>query len=455
MTPRPATRLTITRPHLEAALRELVRRPGAVAWAAAGVNRTPSTLEVIAGELRALPTATVADGSSAAVAVALAVNGAPSPGQLEEQVRGLRPGSGLVAWLAIEHEPRSGRLSGAVVSARGVLPLDAVRIVGPGMPDVPCARPLDAAPDPRDEEARERWSRLIGALGELAWRRLRELRYAIVGVGRTGSLVTLSLARLGASQLALIDPDRLELHNVDAMDGVRPVDVGALKVDAVGAAASNLLPEAHGLTRLAESITTRRALHLAKAADVLIACVDDDGARLATAVLATLYARPLLDIGTGVLRRGAHRRMGADIRLVLPGDGCLLCLGGVADLDRALAVFRAGTPTAPARPAWHAERAGSLRSLNQIAAHLGLRLLEDLMAERVARSSWIHIDIDARGRPSLDVTPPRANTPCPLCAHGGRADAGAEAIEDLPRALARTRGGASDRGAGGPGDRDR
>ena len=52
---------------------------------------------------------------------------------------------------------------------------------------------------------------------------------------------------------------------------------------------------------------------------MLISCVDHDEARLATGIIAALYAKPLLDIGTGVFGSGEGRQMGADIRLILPG----------------------------------------------------------------------------------------------------------------------------------------
>ena len=81
-----------------------------------------------------------------------------------------------------------------------------------------------------------RWSRTIGAPGGLdVWRRPVSLRVAVVGVGRTGSLVAASLVRLGVADLTLIDADILEDHSLPEMDVVTAADLGQPKAEAVAA----------------------------------------------------------------------------------------------------------------------------------------------------------------------------------------------------------------------------
>jgi hypothetical protein len=75
--------------------------------------------------------------------------------------------------------------------------------------------------------------------------------------------------------------------------------------------------------------------------------------------------------------------------------------------------------------AWQAERAGSLRSLNQAATAAGLRLLEDLFAGRVRTSRWLRIEWSEDGRCTTrepESGTRRAN--CPLCRKTGEGDAG-------------------------------
>lgn len=362
--------------------------------------------------------------------------------------------SNMTAVLSVEEAPRRGYFNGVFLTPSAQMePVHILKVVGPGMRRefTPEGQAAFAEPEltPKD---RERWSRLIGVLGEEAYLRLRSLRFCLVGVGRTGSLVATSLARLGIRYLTLTDPDRLDVHNLDAMNGAWGKDVGRLKVNALRDYAVSINDCPEETRALPESITTLRAFVSAKEADVLISCVDDDGARLATAIIAALYAKPLLDVGTGTfhesstqqsaisnLRRGAGlRRMGADIRLILPGERCLLCFGGVANLEQARTIFGMQGASLPARRPWQEVRAGSSRSLNEIAAHLGLRLLEDLIGERVQNSMWEHLEFDPHGRPSLeDVTPP-PNPDCPLCRRTGEGDEGLANIRGVEPTLAQS-----------------
>jgi hypothetical protein len=329
-----------------------------------------------------------------------------------------------------------GRFTG-IFSVQGqIVPVQALHVVGTGMHRL-CAvdfQTLHRSPLSSDDA--ERWSRLIGALGgQEIWQRLTALRFCLIGAGRTGSLIAMTLARQGVQSLTMIDPDVVERPNLDAMDALTTHDLGRRKVTALTKKLRHALPRTH-ITALPQSIMSTEARLLAKSADVLICCVDDDAARLVSGALACCYVKPLLDIGTGIFHHQlpapqahasykivpqpthARRVLGADVRLILPNDGCLLCWGGVANPHRAIQHWRTGQPRRP----WHTERAGSLRSLNAIAAHLGVRLLEDLVTGRLTQSVWLRFETDDRGMPSLQHLPARRRSACPLCALQGIGD---------------------------------
>src|SRR5207244_2021060 len=93
------------------------------------------------------------------------------------------------------------------------------------------------------------------------------------------------------------------------------------------------------------------------------------------------------------------RRMGADVRLVLPGR-CLSCFGQITGLGPAsTTLLQALAP--PPSSAFQNERLGSLRSLNTVAAGLGQTLLEQLIDGRLTASTWLQLDVDDTGVPRL------------------------------------------------------
>lgn len=304
--------------------------------------------------------------------------------------------------------------------------------MGPGMHRV------EVADDgfPISDAERERWSRTIGALGgEAIWQRLVGLHIAVIGCSRSGSLAAVTLARSGVRHLTLIDPDVVELHNLGEMDAALAADVGRPKAEALADHLRSLLTPGGGtVAPLVASIADPAALAVVKGCEVLVSCPDHDAARLAAAIAAALYHRVPLDIGTGIhftVGDGPvrNRAMGADVRLILPGDGCLLCRGNLAAYAQAVDDLCHHRPLAALQNRqrqWHTQRAGSLRMLNQPAVGLGLQMLQNLVAERLRASTWAHIEFDAAGR--LQVTYPQPpssgqSASCPLCARAGLGDA--------------------------------
>jgi hypothetical protein len=197
----------------------------------------------------------------------------------------------------------------------------------------------------------------------------------------------------------------------------------------------------------------------AKACEALFCCADNDAARLATAIIATLYHKVLVDIGTGICYRGASRggsesreerqsetrtqttraipspwapspalrMMGADVRLILPGGGCLLCSGHLTNYHQAVEDLCNHRPLSALQREWGQQRAGSLRTLNQLAAALGVQMLQDLVAERLEASTWAQVNFDEAGRLRVlyPQAPPTPDPPaCALCAKAGQGDEG-------------------------------
>jgi hypothetical protein len=325
-----------------------------------------------------------------------------------------------------------GSCAGLVESDGEVFALDRLGVIGPGMPSVPAPEMSQGhGPWPLAEVL----SRTIGALGSEAYTRLRSLHIAIIGCGRSGSLMAESLASLGVARLTLVDPDRVEPHNLGEMASVGVESVGRTKVRAVAGVAGRAAAVGGVVVPVAEPVQSLGSLYAVKPADVLVCCPDAPAARLGAVVLAATYLKPLLDLGTAVLPGSDGPRIGLDVRLTLPGR-CLVCLGGLTRVAEARDVLLTGRQE-PRAGDFRAERLGSLRSLNTLAVGLGLTLLEGLATGRLSGPAWLQLDLDAQGMPRLSrpaFGPPRE---CPVCALTARGDAG---LRDLPTVLRRIEG---------------
>lgn len=316
--------------------------------------------------------------------------------------------------------------------------IDSLRLMGPGMHVLPTSvQGGDLRETPILEAARLRYSRTLAALGEDVWARLVSLRYGIIGTGRTGGMMARQLLGIGAGRITLVDPDILEPHNLGEADdlllGAHP---GSPKAMALAHGLSRLWPQAR-IHVVCESVSHRRAMEALKACDILICTCDHDSARLAASCLAALYSRVLLDVASGI-PRDPTAAMGVTIRLTLPSEGCLVCLGGL-DLAASQAVLRTG----PTEREFHAyrdglsERGGSLASLNRLAVSLAQRMIEDLVRERLTNNVWLQLDYDNDGRASLAYPTGRAPTGgCPVCRRlTGLGDSGIQLVPNVIHAL--------------------
>lgn len=300
-----------------------------------------------------------------------------------------------------------GGCSAAVLCAGAADALDAVQIAGTRMEMwVPGRLGRNEAGVALERGA---FSRYVGALGSAgAHARLRGLGAAVIGTSRLGSSLALALAKAGVRSITLIDGDRVEAHHLDAMEVAGASAVGKPKVEAVAELLAEAAPECEVRTVLAP-LEEPRALRAALEHPVLVTAPDRGAPRLLASLCAVAHHRVHLDVGTGVFGEGDKWQAGADVRLVLPGQGCLLCIGGL-DLERRVEVD------------WQRERAGSLRSLNAMAAGHAMFLLERLITGDLTESTWSRFVLDRSGRLSVMQPAFTVRPDCPLCANSGIGD---------------------------------
>ncbi len=214
-------------------------------------------------------------------------------------------------------------------------------------PGSPAARPLPAAV--RTQTAFEAWpcaqgeprpaapldrpflSRTALALGLDALRRIAGARRVVViGAGGLGSLLAENLVHMGFHDLALVDPDTLELSNLNRIAGAYHADAVARrpKVEVVARHLRNINPEAR-IDAFACAVEDERLLPVLAGADWLVAATDNHSSRFYAQRKALQYFVPLLSVGVNItVADGRVSDMSGEVITVRAGDGlCLNCLG--------------------------------------------------------------------------------------------------------------------------------
>lgn len=290
------------------------------------------------------------------------------------------------------------------------VPIEAVVVLGPGLEVYPFPGASSSSALPPSD-------RYVGALGgQATYDSLQALRVAVVGAGGLGSRVLELLARAGVSA-TVIDPDEVADHNLHRMALATLQDVGRNKAATIvnNAAWTGTLTRA-----IQNSVISPAGVEALDSCEVIISATDQRSARLFCGLLASSAGSVLIDIGTGVREVDGHRRVGMDVRLLLPGI-CFLHAGGVRDLPAAVAQLHqelAGVPMDPTSDWRERGRLGSLASLNSCCAGIAVGLLEDLVAQRLRQSLWLRWEVGENGVPAIRQIPLTPSRTCPLCNPG-------------------------------------
>lgn len=170
-----------------------------------------------------------------------------------------------------------------------------------------------------------RYDRQIRALGADGQRRLGSLRVGVVGLGGTGGQVVQQLAHLGVRTFVLVDDDVVEHTNLPRLAGATWWDPLLRRKKTWIASRTIRRIARRALVRRIGNLRTEEALQSLRRVDVIIGCVDNDGARLILSELTAAYLIPYLDLGVGVEDRADEHSMGGRVSFYLPGGPCLAC----------------------------------------------------------------------------------------------------------------------------------
>jgi molybdopterin/thiamine biosynthesis adenylyltransferase len=168
-------------------------------------------------------------------------------------------------------------------------------------------------------EELERYDRQLRVWGVEAQERLRRSTALVVGVGGLGSPVAMYLAAAGVGRLVLVDPEVVELSNLNRQVLHWTTDLGRAKVESAAEKLRRLNPhvEVVAVRRRIESLED--AVQLVREVDVVVDCLDNWRTRFLINEACVRLGKPLV--------HAAVRGLYGQLMVVKPGEGpCLRCL---------------------------------------------------------------------------------------------------------------------------------
>lgn len=170
--------------------------------------------------------------------------------------------------------------------------------------------------------------RNIQAFGKGTINLLKKLTIGVIGCSGTGSLVIEQLARIGVGNLILIDPDIVELKNLnripqatmeDALNNIPKVDLMKRSIEKIGYR-TNVQALQINICDSQESIK------LLAGCDILFGCVDSIEGRNIINKIATFYLIPYFDVGIKLQAdgQGGVSLVCGTVHYLQPGKSSLL-----------------------------------------------------------------------------------------------------------------------------------
>lgn len=170
------------------------------------------------------------------------------------------------------------------------------------------------------EEEKERYDRqmMIPNFGEEGQLKLKKSKVTVVGAGGLGCSVTLYLAAAGVGTLTIIDPERVELSNLNRQVLHWTEDIGELKAVSVARKLEKLNPAVE-VKAVPERLTMENVRGLIGGSDVVVDCLDNWHTRFLLNEACVAERIPMVHAGI----RGLYGQMTTIIPYQTP---CLRCI---------------------------------------------------------------------------------------------------------------------------------
>jgi molybdopterin/thiamine biosynthesis adenylyltransferase len=171
----------------------------------------------------------------------------------------------------------------------------------------------------------EEFDRQVRAFGEQGQRKLEQLTIAIIGLGGTGSIVAQELVHLGVRNFILVDPDVIEITNLNRVPNATATDAGKPKTE-IAARYIQAIAKSAVIRRIDEDVIDTKTARRLRDADILFGCTDSHGSRAVLQQIAYQYMIPLIDMGvTLIAKEVSMTHVYGRAQLLSPGLACFTC----------------------------------------------------------------------------------------------------------------------------------
>ncbi|MBQ7593616.1 MAG: ThiF family adenylyltransferase [Synergistaceae bacterium] len=194
---------------------------------------------------------------------------------------------------------------------------------------IPSSDDVDSDKSP-NYDINEMFNRSVLALGLDKMRAITSgQEISVIGVGGIGSIIAEHLVHMGFSKINLIDPDTLELTNLNRIEGVTYEDAEAkrLKVEVIAKHLKEINPHAE-INAYSNNVFDPEVEEVIARSDWLMVATDNHASRFKIQELAFKYYVPFITAGVNItVQNGVISDMSGEVILIRIGDKvCLTCL---------------------------------------------------------------------------------------------------------------------------------
>jgi len=168
--------------------------------------------------------------------------------------------------------------------------------------------------------------RTIQAFGEGTYNKLKNLKVGVVGCSGTGSPLIEQLVRLGVKYLVIVDPDKVELKNLNRIVNATTKDIGRHKVDVLKDAIDGIGLGTVVTAHAKNLFDDRGVLGDLATCDVIFGGMDSVDGRNLLVRLTNFYLIPYFDMGVRLIagEKGSVQTIVGSINYIQPASSTLL-----------------------------------------------------------------------------------------------------------------------------------